>query len=340
MVPANAFLTVCALYRDRPRAVPRVDELLYEDPMTARPIRIGTRGSPLALAQAHMVRDLLTQAHGGLAVPEIVVIKTTGDRITDRPLAEIGGKGLFTKELETALLDDGIDIAVHSMKDVATWLPDALTIDCLLPRADPRDALFAKGARTIAGLPAGAIVGTASLRRGAQILACRPDIKVVPLRGNVQTRLGKFDRGEVDATLLAVAGLNRLGLADLGHVALPIEEMLPAAAQGAIGIERRADDAATAALLAPLNDPATATCVAAERALLAALDGSCRTPIAALAELTGDQVHLRGLVVMPDGSAVYRAEQTGSAVAAATLGDDLGNTLRAAAGPEFFAALV
>ncbi len=303
------------------------------------PLRIGTRGSPLALAQAGMVRDLLQESRADLPPPDIVVIRTTGDRVTDRPLTEIGGKGLFTKELEIALAEATIDIAVHSMKDVATWPPDGLTIDCLLPRADPRDALFA-AARSLAALPAGAVVGTASLRRAAQVLAQRPDVRVVPMRGNVDTRLAKFAAGEVDATLLAVAGLQRLGLADRPHTALTPEEMLPAAAQGAIGIQRRRDDAAVAALLGALNDPATASCIAAERAMLAVLDGSCRTPIAALAEPgDGDQLVLRGLVVMPDGSAEHRAQRRGRAADAAALGEDLGQELRAAAGPAFFAAL-
>ena len=308
--------------------------------MIDRPLRIGTRGSPLALTQANMVSDLLRRAHGGLPPPKIVILKTTGDRVTDRPLAEIGGKGLFTKELETALLDRAIDIAVHSMKDVATQLPAGLTIDCLLARADPRDALFAAGCGTIAALPEGAVVGTASLRRAAQVLAQRPDVQIVPLRGNVETRLDKFARGDVDATLLAVAGLERLGIVDRGHAVLTPEEMLPAVAQGAIGIECRCGDEPVAALLAPLNDAATADCVAAERAMLAVLDGSCRTPIAALAQLTGDnQVYIRGLVVMPDGTAAHAAERRGPMADAAALGEDLGQELRAAAGPAFFAAL-
>jgi len=306
-------------------------------------IRLGTRGSVLALAQAQEVRDRLVLAHPELAADdavEIVVIKTTGDRVQDRTLAEIGGKGLFTKEIEEALLDGRIDVAVHSMKDVPTWLPDGLALGAILPREDPRDALFARHGGSLAELPAGTVVGTASLRRQAQVLLLRPDLEVVPLRGNVQTRLRKLDEGQVDATLLAIAGLRRLGMAERVTALLAPEEMLPAVAQGAIGLEIRADDAATHALIAALDDPLSARRVTAERACLAVLDGSCRTPIAALAEFEdAATLHLRALVCMPDGSRVERAERHGPAAEAEALGRDAGEALRAAAGPAFFAAL-
>lgn len=306
-------------------------------------IRLGTRGSALALAQAHEVRDRLARAHGDLAAEdaiEIVVIKTTGDRVQDRTLAEIGGKGLFTKEIEDALFAGRIDVAVHSMKDVPTWLPDGLSLAAILPREDPRDALFARRGDSLAGLPAGSVVGTASLRRQAQVLLLRPDLEVVPLRGNVQTRLRKLDEGQVDATLLAIAGLRRLGMVERVTALLSPEEMLPAVAQGAIGLEIRSDDAATRARVAALDDPRSATRVAAERACLAVLDGSCRTPIAALAEFVeDDRLRLRALVCMPDGSRVERAERGGPASEAAALGREAGEALRAAAGPAFFAAL-
>ncbi len=309
--------------------------------MSDAPLRIGTRGSKLALVQANMVRDLLAGAHPQLAPAEITVIKTTGDRERDRPLAEIGGKGLFTKEIEEALLADRIDLAVHSMKDVPTLLPVGLVVDCLLPREDPRDALFAGAAASIADLAQGAVVGTASLRRAAQLLARRPDLKVVPFRGNVDTRLDKLAAGAVDATLLAVAGLNRLGMSDKITAVLSPEDMLPAVAQGAVGLEIRSNDTATRDLVAALDDRDAAIRVAAERACLAVLDGSCRTPIAAFAEIEagGTEMRLRALVVLPDGSEAHRTERRGPVSEAAALGRDAGAALRAAAGPAFFAAL-
>jgi hydroxymethylbilane synthase len=307
-------------------------------------LRLGTRGSPLALAQAHEVRRRLAEAHPDLAAEdavEIVVIKTSGDRIQDRTLAEIGGKGLFTKEIEDALLDGAIDAAVHSMKDVPTWLPEGLAITAILPREDPRDAFFSNRGERLADLPSGAVVGTASLRRQAQVLMARPDLTVVPLRGNVGTRLRKLAEGEADATLLAMAGLNRLGEAARVTAPLEPEEMLPAVAQGAVGLETRVDDETTIARLAALDHGATATRVAAERACLEVLDGSCRTPIAALAELdtSGGELWLRALVAMPDGSRAHRAERRGPASDAEVLGRDAGAELRDAAGPAFFAAL-
>ncbi|HIJ38893.1 MAG TPA: hydroxymethylbilane synthase, partial [Rhodospirillaceae bacterium] len=254
-------------------------------------LRIGTRGSPLALAQAHEVQARLMAAHPDLAHPgaiSIVVIKTTGDMVLDRTLAELGGKGLFTKEIDEAQLAGTIDLAVHSMKDVPTVLPDGLCLPCILEREDTRDAFLSLKAVGLSDLPPGAVVGTASLRRGAQILYRRPDLRVEPLRGNVQTRLRKLEEGVVDATLLAMAGLRRLGLADRVASALSTEDMLPAVAQGAIGITCRSEDHAALARLAPLDHAESHIRVLAERAFLGVLDGSCRTPIAGLAELEGE----------------------------------------------------
>jgi hydroxymethylbilane synthase len=312
--------------------------------MTARPLlRLGTRGSPLALAQAAEVRRRLAAAHPELAAEgavATVIIKTTGDRIQDRALSEIGGKGLFTKEIEEALIAGEIDAAVHSMKDVPTWLPEGLTVEHLLPREDPRDAFFSPHGTRLADLPRGAVVGTASLRRQAQILARRPDLKVVTFRGNVATRLRKLAEGEVDATLLAVAGLKRLGEADRIVAALAPEEMLPAVGQGAIGLEIRADDSRTRELLDAIACRDTGLRIAAERALLAQLDGSCKTPIAGLAELEdGGTLRLRGLIALPDGSALHSAELRAPAAEAESLGRRLGEQLQAAAGPAFLAAI-
>ncbi|MDP7642823.1 MAG: hydroxymethylbilane synthase [Alphaproteobacteria bacterium] len=304
------------------------------------PLKIGTRGSPLALAQAREVRDRLASAHNELAEDgaiETHVIKTSGDKFTDRPLADIGGKGLFTTEIEEALNTGAIDMAVHSMKDVPTWLPDGLQIACILPREDARDALIGDGLTGIKALPQGARVGTASLRRRAQLLHLRPDLEITMLRGNVATRLRKVAEGEFDATLLAVAGLKRLDCAEHIAAAIPPEEMLPAVAQGAIGIECRADDGRGRDRLEALNHKESALCVAAERALLAALDGSCRTPIAALAEMRSNgRLYLRALIARPDGSMVHRAERQGAAADGVAMGRDAGAELRAAGGPDFF----
>ena len=258
-------------------------------------IRLGTRGSPLALVQAGLVRDALIAAHG-VAV-EIVVIKTTGDAVQDRPLAEIGGKALWTKELDRALLDGDIDCAVHSMKDVETIRPAAITIVAMLPRADVRDRLI--GAASIDALPKGATVGTSSPRRHAQLLRLRPDLKIVQFRGNVDTRLAKLAGGEADATLLAAAGLERLGRPDIG-VPIALDVMLPAPAQGAVGIEARTSDDHMRALLAVLDHPTTRACVLAERALLAALHADCHSPVAALASNDGT---IRAELFAEDGSA-------------------------------------
>jgi len=306
---------------------------------SAKLLRIGTRGSPLALAQAGIVRDCLAAAHPGLPRVDITVIKTTGDRVQDRKLDAIGGKGLFTKEIEEALLDGRIDLAVHSMKDMPTFLPEGLAIACLLKRADPRDALFSPHARSLAGLPRGAKVGTSSLRRQAQILALRPDLKVVTLRGNVETRLAKLAAGTVEATLLAMAGLIRLGIAEKATAILSTDEILPAVAQGALGVEIRASDAKLKRLLAPLEDRATALAVNAERACLAVLDGSCHTPIAALAEPDASgSLRLRSLIALPDGSQLRRDDRRGpvhSIAEAVALGRAAGEALRRHAGPEF-----
>jgi hydroxymethylbilane synthase len=301
--------------------------------------RVGTRGSRLALAQADLVCRSLVAAHPELGAPDAlatVPIRTTGDRITDRPLAELGGKGLFCKELEAALLDRRIDLAVHSIKDLPTWLPSGLVIGAVLERADPRDALIARAPTTIAGLPHGALIGTASVRRKAQLLARRPDLRVVNFRGNVDSRLRKLAAGEVDATLLALAGLHRLGVEVRGVTALSAEEMLPAVGQGAIGIECRADDAATLALLAAIDHPASHACVRAERALLGALDGSCHTPIGGLAEIARGRLRLRALIARPDGSVCLRTERIGAIDDAEALGRDAGEERRARAGPGFF----
>ena len=300
-------------------------------------IRLGTRGSPLAQAQARTVRAQLAEAAGlDPAAVEICVIKTSGDRIQDRPLAEAGGKGLFTKEIEDALIARDIDLAVHSAKDVPTLLPDGLALAGCLAREDVRDVFISRTASSIAALPAGAVVGTASLRRQAQVKRLRPDLRVVSFRGNVETRLRKIEAGEVDATLLALAGLRRLGLVAAATCILGIDEFLPAVGQGAIAIETRADDERIRTLLAGINHPPTATALAAERAFLAALDGSCRTPIAGHAVITGSTVRLHGMILRPDGSEAHEAVREGHVRDAAVLGDAAGRELRAKGGADFF----
>ena len=309
---------------------------------TSRPLIIGTRGSPLALAQVAEVRARLAAAHPELGEEGAVktrIIKTSGDKFTDRPLADIGGKSLFTKEIEEALSAGYIDLAVHSMKDVPTWLPDGLEINCILPREDPRDALIGKGLSGVAALPAGGRIGTASLRRSAQLLHLRPDLKIAMLRGNVATRVRKVAQGEFDATLLAVAGLKRLGSAEYIAAALAPEEMLPAVAQGAIGVECRTDDSHTQDYLTALNHAESAERIAAERALLAALDGSCRTPIAALAEIdAGGRMHLCALIARPDGTTIHRTARLGPASDGVLMGEDAGEELRRKGGTDFFSA--
>ncbi len=308
--------------------------------MQTNPVRLGTRGSPLALAQAHEVKGRLEAAFGAEAPPiEIVVIRTSGDRIQDRPLSEVGGKGLFTKEIEEALLDGSIDFAVHSSKDMPTVLPDGLVLDHFLPREDVRDVFVSRRHASLKGLPAGSVVGTASLRRQALVKRLRPDLQVITYRGNVQTRLRKLDEGEADATLLALAGLKRLGMADVATEILGLGDFPPAVGQGAIGLESRAGDARVASLLSAIHDGATAVALVTERAMLNALDGSCRTPIAGHAVVEGDRVHLSGLILTPDGVRVHAAEGSASAGDGAALGQDVGARLKAAGGPDFFADL-
>ncbi len=287
-------------------------------------ICIGTRKSPLALAQAGQIRTTLMAAHPGIAV-ELVHIVTSGDIFTDRPLADIGGKGLFTKEIEEALLAKSIDIAVHSVKDMETVLPDGLVIGCMPEREDARDVLI--GAASFTDIPNNATFGTASLRRAAQVLMKRPDVRIVSMRGNVETRLKKIAQGEIQATLLAKAGLNRLGL-DEG-TPLAVSEFLPAVGQGAIGIECRADDKRVRDFLAPLSHKRTEIAVTCERAFLRALDGSCRTPIAGYATVENDRMHFEGLLAAPDGGKHWRISRQGSIHDAAQLGHDAGKELRA-----------
>ena len=300
--------------------------------------RIGTRGSPLALTQARMVERRLAACHPALAqagATGIVAIRTSGDRIQDRTLAEIGGKGLFTREIDEALAEARIDIAVHSCKDMPTRLPDGFILAAVLEREDCRDAFLSSKAACLADLPPGAVVGTASLRRAAQILNRRPDLVVRPLRGNVETRLARLQNGIVDATLLAMAGLNRLGLAHVAASALTLDEMLPAVAQGAIGIVCREADARTRALLTPLDHDESHRAIDAERAFLAVLDGSCRTPIAGLAEISGDRLRFRGLILSPDGREAHAIDTEGDAAQAAALGRDAGESLRGRCPPGF-----
>jgi hydroxymethylbilane synthase len=292
----------------------------------------------MALRQTALVRDRLLAAHSDLAAHgaiEIVTIRTTGDWVQDRRLAEIGGKGLFTKEIEEALFAGRIDLAVHSLKDVETWLPDGLEIACVLARDDPRDVFLSAKATSLAALPKGASIGTASLRRQAQLLSRRPDLTVVPIRGNVNTRLRKLETGEVDAIVLALCGLERLGEAEHATEILSREVMLPAVGQGALAIECHSGGDRLRRLVEPLHDPVSAACVKAERAMLAALDGSCRTPIAGLAELDGDRLVLEGLLLKPDGSAEIRARGAGGIGDAERLGTELGGELRRRAGPGF-----
>lgn len=299
-------------------------------------LRIGTRGSVLALAQAELVQRQLAEAHGvELSAIEIRVFTTSGDRIIDRPLSEAGGKGLFSKEIETALEAGEIDLGVHSSKDLASVLPDGLTLAAFLEREDVRDAFVSLKYGSVAELPQGAKLGSSSIRRAAQMLRARPDLQVVGFRGNVGTRLGKLEAGVADATLLAVAGLNRLDMADKITAYLDPREFLPAPAQGAIGIEVRDDDARTRELVAPLNHAATATTIAAERALLTTLDGSCRTPIGAFTELNGVSCRLTAEILSPDGREFHRDTVEGPSADAARLGTQLGHRLLDAAGPDF-----
>lgn len=301
------------------------------------PLKIGTRGSPLALAQAHETRDRLAAAFDlPLACFEIVVIQTTGDRVQDRPLKEIGGKGLFTKEIEEDLLSGAIDIAVHSMKDMPVMQPDGLAITCYLPREDVRDAFVSLSAARFEDLPHGATVGSSSLRRRAQLANKRPDLKLVEFRGNVQTRMRKLGEGVADATFLAMAGLNRLGMADVAKSPLSTDVFLPAVAQGAIGIEQRIDDLEISEMLAAIHNLETAQRLAAERAFLAKVEGSCQTPIAGLAEIVGDQLHFRAEILRPDGSEAMTGAAKGNINDGAALGHSVAQDLLARAPKGFF----
>ena len=311
--------------------------MTHDLPSPDRPLKIGTRGSPLALAQAHETRARLAAAFAlPLEAFEIVVIKVTGDQILDRALKDIGGKGLFTREIEEALLDGSIDIAVHSMKDMPTLQPEGLVLDCYLPREDVRDAFVSPGVARLMDLPQGAVVGSSSLRRRAQLAHRRPDLQLVEFRGNVQTRMKKLADGVAAATFLAMAGLNRLGLSDVARSAIDPEEMLPAVAQGAIGIERRVADDRVAAMLGAIHHHETGLRLAAERSFLLRLDGSCETPIAGLALLDGDDLWLRGEVLRPDGTQVITGERRGAASDGAAMGTDLAAELLGRAGPCFF----
>jgi hydroxymethylbilane synthase len=305
--------------------------------MQTKPFRIGTRGSPLALAQAYETRNRLMQAHN---LPEemfeIVVLSTKGDRITDRSLSEIGGKGLFTEELEQQLSSGELDLAVHSSKDMPTKLPDGLYLSAFLPREDVRDAVVGRTAPTLQELPQGATVGSSSLRRQALIRRLRPDVKVITFRGLVDTRLRKLADGEVDATLLAFAGLKRLGKPDVPTQLLDPSEFPPAPAQGAICIESRIGDSNVNALLEAINHRPTFDAVTCERAFLGALDGSCRTPIAGLATIEGDNLRFSGTILTPDGSQSFDITAEGHVSDAAKLGQEAGEAIRAKAGSGFF----
>jgi hydroxymethylbilane synthase len=304
---------------------------------SATPLRIGTRGSPLALVQARTVRDRLAAALGRAADSvEIKIIRTTGDTIVDRPLAEEGGKGLFTKEIEEALVRGDIDLAVHSAKDMPTFLPPGLALAACLEREDPRDVFISAKAKNIAALPQGAKVGTASLRRQAIMKRARPDLEVAPLRGNVETRLRKLDSGEADAIILALAGLKRLGLEGRATRIMSADEFLPAAGQGAIAIETREDDATTRALLAKIDHADTSAAVAAERAFLAVLDGSCKTPIGAHATIDAETIRFRGLIARPDGAAAHDISAAGRRADAIKIAEDCGRELKQRAGVGFF----
>ena len=306
-------------------------------PTPQNPMNIGTRGSPLALAQAYETRERLAAAfdlpHEAFT---IVVIKTTGDKVQDRPLKEIGGKGLFTREIEDDMLSGKIDIAVHSMKDMPTLQPKGLVLETYLPREDVRDAFISPRASSLDDLAPGTVVGTSSLRRKAQLKLRRPDLEVVEFRGNMQTRLKKLDDGVAEATFLAMAGLNRLKMDDVPKTPIETETMLPAIAQGAIGIERRLDDTRAADMLAAIHDAPTGQRLAAERAFLAALDGSCETPIAGLSVLDGTNMHLRGEVLRPDGSEAIEDAVTCSIADGADAARSMAEKMLKTAGAGFF----
>lgn len=305
--------------------------------MQTKALKIGTRGSPLALAQAHETRDRLMAAHGlGEDAFEIVPLSTTGDRIQDRPLSEVGGKGLFTKELEEALFDGRIDIAVHSSKDMATVLPEGLEVSTFLPREDPRDAFIGKLAPSIAELPHGAVVGSSSLRRQALIRRMRPDLQVVIFRGNVQTRLRKLEEGIAAGTVLANAGLRRLGLTHIITHLMPLDLFPPAPGQGAIGIEIRSADRVVKDMLSAIHDAPTGHALTCERAYLRTLDGSCRTPIAGHAVVEGDHLSFSGIILSVDGREVHEVRREGKVADAEAIGLAAGEEVRAKAGANFF----
>jgi hydroxymethylbilane synthase len=300
-------------------------------------LRIGTRGSPLALAQAREVRALIAAAQGIAADSiELLVIRTSGDLIQDRPLTEIGGKGLFTKEIDQALIGGAVDLAVHSAKDLPTVLPLGLVIAGYLPREDVRDAFISRKATRLGELAPWAVVGTASLRRQAMVRRLRPDLAVTLFRGNVETRLRKLDEGAVDATLLAMAGLKRLGREDAATSVLSVEEFPPAVGQGAIALVTRADDDRMRDLLSSIVHADTAATLAAERAFLAVLDGSCRTPIAGHAEVTGETLNFHGMILRPDGTEALEVRRSGARDDAAALGADAGTELKRRAPADFF----
>ena len=307
--------------------------------MQTKPFRIGTRGSPLALAQAYETRLRLMAAHG-LAEDmfEIVVLSTKGDRITDRSLALIGGKGLFTEEIEAQLSSGELDFAVHSSKDMPTTLPDGLYLSAFLPREDVRDAFIGRTAKRLLDLPEGATVGSASLRRQALIRRLRPDLNVIVFRGQVDTRLAKLAEGQADATLLAYAGLKRLGKLDVPTEILDPVSFPPAPAQGAICIESRTGDDRVTRLLAAIDDHPTRAAVTCERGFLATLDGSCRTPIAGYATVEGDDIRFHGMILTPDGATVHEIEASRPAQTASSLGENAGAAIRAKAGADFFAS--
>lgn len=310
-----------------------------------QPLRIGTRGSPLAMAQAFETRKRLQEIFPELCEDgaiEICVMKTQGDMILDKSLMELGGKGLFTKELDVALLGDEVDICVHSMKDVPTWLPDGTILPCTLPREDTNDAFIYKdgSVKTIEELPDNSVIGTASLRRQAQLMAKNPTLQCVNFRGNVQTRLRKLEDGVVDATLLAIAGLKRMGMDGCATSVLDWEEMLPAVAQGAIGIQCRTDDERSLKYIEALNHPDTKACVDCERAFLEALDGNCKTPIAGQARIVDGKIQFRGLIAMPDGSQKFETASEGAIDDAHAIGKAAGEELKAQAGDKFFEMMV
>ena len=305
--------------------------------MQSKKVRIGTRGSPLALWQAEKVRELLLKAHNlEVSQVEIITYKTSGDKIQDQALKTFGGKGLFTKEIEEALLQNEIDLAVHSMKDMPTILPEGLEISCYLPREDTRDAFLSTKSKTLLDLPEYAVVGTSSLRREAQIRKIRPDLQIVTYRGNVETRIRKLQEGEVDATLLASAGLIRLGKQDVITSFIEIDQMMPAIAQGAIGVEHRQNDDFIKDLLTEINHPETEICVKTERSFLRTLDGSCQTPIAGLAQLSSQSVMFQGEILKPDGSEHYQISGEAKITESEALGIKLAEEILGQAGKDFF----